>query len=99
MDTERKQQLEQFIQVLGLKEFHNLLGAAGAVEAIACAMTIETGKVHPTINLVEPEDELKELGLNYVPNKAVEADVNVAISNSFGFGGHNATLLFKKYAE
>ena len=62
-------------------------------------MTIETGKVHPTINLVEPEDELKELGLNYVPNKAVEADINVAISNSFGFGGHNATLLFKKYAE
>lgn len=77
----------------------HLLGAAGAVEAIACAMTIETGKVHPTINLVEPEDELKELGLNYVPNKAVEADINVAISNSFGFGGHNATLLFKKYAE
>ena len=77
----------------------HLLGAAGAVEAIACAMTIESGKVHPTINLEEPEDELKELGLNYVPGKAVDADVNVAISNSFGFGGHNATLLFKKYAE
>ena len=77
----------------------HLLGAAGAVEAIACAMTIETGKVHPTINLEEPEDELKELGLNYVPGKAVDANVNVAISNSFGFGGHNATLLFKKYAE
>lgn len=77
----------------------HLLGAAGAVEAIACAMTIESSKVHPTINLEEPEDELKELGLNYVPGKAVDADVNVAISNSFGFGGHNATLLFKKYAE
>lgn len=77
----------------------HLLGAAGAVEAIACAMTIESGKVHPTINLEEPEDELKELGLNYVLGKAVDADVNVAISNSFGFGGHNATLLFKKYAE
>lgn len=77
----------------------HLLGAAGAVEAIACAMTIETGLVHPTINLVEPEDELKELGLNYVPDKAVEAKVNVAISNSFGFGGHNATLLFKRYAD
>ena len=75
----------------------HLLGAAGAVEAIACAMTIETGKVHPTINLVEPEDELKEIGLNYVPGQAVAADVKVAISNSFGFGGHNATLLFKKY--
>jgi len=77
----------------------HLLGAAGAVEAIACAMTIETGKVHPTINLVEPEEELKALGINYVPNKAVDANVKVAISNSFGFGGHNATLLFKKYAE
>lgn len=77
----------------------HLLGAAGAVEAIACAMTIETGKVHPTINLVEPEEELKAFGINYVPNKAVDADVTVAISNSFGFGGHNATLLFKKYAE
>lgn len=77
----------------------HLLGAGGAVEAIACAMTIETGMVHPTINLVEPEDELKALGLNYVPNKAVKADVKVAISNSFGFGGHNATLLFKKYAD
>jgi 3-oxoacyl-[acyl-carrier-protein] synthase II len=75
----------------------HLLGAAGAVEAIACAMTIETGNVHPTINFVEPDDELKDLDLNYVPNKAVKADVNVAISNSFGFGGHNATLLFKKY--
>lgn len=77
----------------------HLLGAGGAVEAIACAMTIETGNVHPTINLVEPEDELKELGLNFVPGKAVKADINVAISNSFGFGGHNATLLFKKYVD
>lgn len=77
----------------------HLLGAGGAVEAIACAMTIETAKVHPTANFVEPEDELKELGLNYVPGQAVDADVKVAISNSFGFGGHNATLLFKKYAE
>jgi 3-oxoacyl-[acyl-carrier-protein] synthase II len=77
----------------------HLLGAGGAVEAIACAMTIETSKVHPTINLVESEDELKEIGLNYVPGKSVEANVDVAISNSFGFGGHNATLLFKKYAE
>ncbi|OKY54014.1 beta-ketoacyl-ACP synthase II [Megasphaera cerevisiae] len=77
----------------------HLLGAGGAVEAIACAMTIETSKVHPTINLVESEDELKKIGLNYVPGKSVEANVDVAISNSFGFGGHNATLLFKKYAE
>ena len=77
----------------------HLLGAAGAIEAIACALTIEDGKVHPTMNYVEPDDELKELGLNYVPGKSVEANVDVAISNSFGFGGHNATLLLKKYAE
>ena len=77
----------------------HLLGAAGAVEAIVCALTIETGKVHPTINLAEIDDELKEFGLNYVPNEAVDADVNVAISNSFGFGGHNATLLFRKYVD
>ena len=77
----------------------HLLGAAGAVEAIVCALTIETGKVHPTIKLAEIDDELKEFGLNYVPNEAVDADVNVAISNSFGFGGHNATLLFRKYVD
>lgn len=77
----------------------HLLGAAGAVEAIACALTIENGRVHPTINYVESEEELQALGLNYVPNKAVDADVQVAISNSFGFGGHNATLLFKKYVD
>ncbi|MGE1062638.1 beta-ketoacyl-ACP synthase II [Megasphaera paucivorans] len=78
----------------------HLLGAAGAIEAIACAMTIEQGKVHPTINCDEPEDELKVLGLNYVQgNKAIDANIDVAISNSFGFGGHNATLLFKKYSE
>lgn len=77
----------------------HLLGAAGAVEAIACALTLATGTVHPTINFVEADDEIKDLGLNYVPNEAVKADINVAISNSFGFGGHNATLLLKKYAD
>ncbi len=77
----------------------HLLGAAGAVEAIACALTIDTGKVHPTINFVEADEEIKDLGLNYVPNKAIDADVKVAISNSFGFGGHNATLLLQKYVD
>lgn len=77
----------------------HLLGAAGAVEAIACAMTLVSDKVHPTINLVESEEELKALGLNYVPGKAVAKKVRVALSNSFGFGGHNATLVFKKYAD
>jgi 3-oxoacyl-[acyl-carrier-protein] synthase II len=78
----------------------HLLGAAGAIEAITCALTIQEGKVHATLNCDEPEDELKALGLNYVPGTAaITADVKVAISNSFGFGGHNATLLFKKYSE
>ena len=77
----------------------HLLGAAGAGEAIACAMTLVSDKVHPTINLVESEEELKALGLNYVPGKAVAKKVRVALSNSFGFGGHNATLVFKKYAD
>jgi 3-oxoacyl-[acyl-carrier-protein] synthase II len=75
----------------------HLLGAAGAIEAIASVLTIETSVVHPTVNFVESEEELQALGLNYVPGQAVQANVDVAISNSFGFGGHNATLLFKKY--
>lgn len=77
----------------------HLLGAAGAIEAIVCALTIDNGRVHPTANFIEGDDEIKAMGLNYVPGQAVAADVQVAISNSFGFGGHNATLLFKKFAD
>lgn len=72
----------------------HLLGAAGAVECIATALTIYTGKVHPTINYETPDPELD---LDYVPNVAREKTVNAALSNSFGFGGHNATILLKKY--
>ncbi len=72
----------------------HLLGAAGAIECIVCAMSIETSKVHPTINYENPDPEL---ALDYVPNQFREKTVNVAISNSFGFGGHNATVLLKKY--
>lgn len=72
----------------------HLLGAAGAIEAIVCAMSIESGKVHPTINLTNPDSELD---LDYVPEGARDVNVNVAISNSFGFGGHNATVVLKKY--
>jgi len=68
------------------------LGAAGAVEAVAAVKTIEEGKVHPTINLKDPE-----AGLDFiVPTEAMDFEVNVAASNSFGFGGHNATLLIGK---
>ena len=71
----------------------HLLGAAGAVEAVASVKTIETGIVPPTINLENPDPECD---LDYVPNKAVEADIRVVLSNSFGFGGTNACLVFKK---
>jgi 3-oxoacyl-[acyl-carrier-protein] synthase II len=71
----------------------HLLGAAGAVEAIVCAMTIRDGVIPPTINYETPDPECD---LNYVPNTAIRKEVNVALSNTFGFGGHNASLLFKK---
>lgn len=72
----------------------HLLGAAGGIEAIATALTIKTGIIPPTINY-ENADE--DMDLDYVPNKARHAEVNCALSNSFGFGGHNATLLLRKY--
>ena len=72
----------------------HMLGAAGGVEAIATVLSIETGIVHPTINYETPDDGLD---LNYVPNKAQTLNVNAAISNSFGFGGHNACVAFRKF--
>ncbi len=72
----------------------HLLGAAGAVEAIATVKTIETGIIPPTINYEHPDPECD---LDYVPNKAIEYPVKIAISNSFGFGGTNACLVFKAY--
>jgi len=72
----------------------HLLGAAGAIEAVATVLTIKNGIIPPTINYETPDPECD---LNYVPNEAIEKEVNYAISNSFGFGGHNGTLLFKKF--
>jgi len=72
----------------------HLLGAAGAVEAVATVLTIKNGIIPPTINYETPDPECD---LNYVPNEAIEKEVNYAISNSLGFGGHNGTLLFKKF--
>jgi 3-oxoacyl-[acyl-carrier-protein] synthase II len=71
----------------------HMLGAAGGVEAALCALTIANGIVPPTINYQEQDPECD---LDYVPNAARNADVRYAMSNSFGFGGTNATLLFKK---
>ncbi len=72
----------------------HLLGATGAVELAACAKAIETGILPPTINYEYPDPDCD---LDYVPNEARKRDVNVAISNSLGFGGHNVTLAIKKY--
>ncbi len=72
----------------------HLMGAAGAVEAVACVKTLETGVVHPTINY---ETRDPECDLDYVPNEARETRPRTALSNSFGFGGHNATLIFRKW--
>ena len=72
----------------------HLLGATGAVEAIASVMALNDGVIPPTINLDEPDEGLD---LNYTPNKAVKRDVNVAASTNLGFGGHDACLVFKKY--
>jgi 3-oxoacyl-[acyl-carrier-protein] synthase II len=72
------------------------LGAAGAVEAAVSIMTMLTGIITPTINLHHPDPDCD---LDYVPNEAREATVNVALSNSMGFGGHNTSLIFKRYEE
>lgn len=74
----------------------HLLGAAGGIEAVFSILTIRDGILPPTINLDHP-DPLCDL--DYVPHQARKADVNVALSNSFGFGGTNATIIFRKYQE
>ena len=71
----------------------HMLGAAGAVEALACIMALKEGVIPPTINLNQQDPECD---LNYVPNKAVKADIQLALSNSLGFGGHNACIAFRK---
>ena len=74
----------------------HLLGAAGAVEAIAVALCISRGVLHPTVNLDNPDPECD---LDFIPHKPREQQVDYALSNSFGFGGHNATLVFKRWLE
>lgn len=73
------------------------LGAAGGIEAIATIQAIRTGMLHPTINLDEPEEEME--GLDAVPHRAQPHNVTAAMSNSFGFGGHNSTLIFGPYTK
>ena len=70
----------------------HLVGAAGAVEAVVCALSIRDGVIPPTINYETPDPDCD---LDYTPNVAKKMAVNVAMSNSFGFGGHNATIILK----
>ena len=72
----------------------HLLGAAGAVEAVFCVKAVQTNTLPPTLNLEDPIDEAA--GLDLIPNKACKCDVQTAMSNSFGFGGTNISLIFKK---
>lgn len=72
------------------------LGASGAIESLACVKTIQTGIIHPTINQEVPDPDCD---LDYVPNVARRADVRVVLKNSFGFGGQNACLVFKRFEE
>jgi 3-oxoacyl-[acyl-carrier-protein] synthase II len=74
----------------------HLMGAAGAVEAIACIKSLESGWVHPTINYETPDPECD---LDYVPNQARRLESRVVLSNSFGFGGHNGCLIFRRWEE
>ncbi|KHF32367.1 3-oxoacyl-[acyl-carrier-protein] synthase 2 [Paenibacillus sp. P1XP2] len=74
----------------------HLLGAAGGVEAVICGLSLEHQKIAPTINL---ENQDPECDLDYVPNHARDAKLDVVMSNSFGFGGHNATIILKKFDE
>jgi 3-oxoacyl-(acyl-carrier-protein) synthase len=71
-----------------------MLGAGGAVEMAVCAKAIENGIVPPTINYEKPDPQCD---LDYVPNTAREMNVEVVVNNSFGFGGHNASLVAKRF--
>lgn len=74
----------------------HMLGAAGAVEAMACVLALQEGILPPTINLQEPDEGCD---LNCIPNQAIHADITLALSNSLGFGGHNACLAFRKVTQ
>mgnify|MGYP001115340310 CR=1 FL=1 len=74
----------------------HLLGAAGGIEAIACIKAINEGIVPPTMNYEFPDPDCD---LNYVPNKAVKAKIDIALSDNLGFGGHNAAVIFRRYSE
>jgi 3-oxoacyl-[acyl-carrier-protein] synthase II len=74
----------------------HILGAAGALEAAVCVLSIRDGMIHPTINYETPDPECD---LDYVPNESRKVDVRIALSNSFGFGGQNASIVLGKWVD
>lgn len=83
------------IPVSSTKSMHgHMLGSAGAIEALICCKVVQEGIIPPTINLENPDPECD---LDYVPNVSRHADINVAMSNSFGFGGHNSVIVVSRY--
>jgi len=92
-------------RVFGEKAYHipvsssksmigHTIGAAGAIEGIITVLSLKNNTLTPTINYTDPDPDLD---LDYVPNVSRQKDIRIALSNSFGFGGHNATLVFRKY--
>jgi 3-oxoacyl-(acyl-carrier-protein) synthase len=73
----------------------HMMGATGALEAVLCVQALRTGLIPPTINLHTPDPDCD---LDYVPNSAREARVRIAVSNAFGFGGHNAVLVIREFS-
>jgi 3-oxoacyl-[acyl-carrier-protein] synthase II len=74
----------------------HMLGAAGALEFLVSSLVVRDGVIPPTINYANPDPECD---LDYTPNKAAKRDIEIALSNSFGFGGHNVTLAVRKFRE
>lgn len=88
------------LNISSTKSMTVTFGAAGAVEALACVKAVQTDIVPPTINHEEGDDDPEiDYKMNFTFNKAQKREVRAALSNTFGFGGHNACVIFKKYAE
>ena len=89
----------QHVRVNGTKSMiGHLLGAAGAVEAVAAVQAIVTGRIHPTLNVEDPDPSI-DMSVVVGPGAALERETKVALSNSFGFGGHNSSIIFRKFEE